>query len=221
MRRFVSLRTGLRTGRRTSRWTGPWTRVPAAFVAVAFALAGTGCAFLRPRPPEPWRLPPVESAPFRGSRVQEVVLEREGKSLRLTAMLETDGTVFTLAGLGPMGQRLIRITWTRDSVGQETDPSVPARIDGAAILRDVVFAHWPAESLREAMAGTAWSAAFDGPRRTLYRKGRPWLAVHPEAAGSAGPESGGDWLVIEHTAEGYSVKVRTVEEDAVPEREGA
>ena len=174
---------------------------------MAAGLALSGC-FMRPKPPEPWPLPKVADAPFRGNWVQTLRLERDGREMPLLAIIETDGTTLTLAGLSPAGQRLVRIAWIDGHVDQETDPGLPAKIDGAAVLRDVVFAHWPDTSLQAVLKGTRWSAAFAGATRTLNLGKRPWLTVTAET----GPD--GDGLLVDHKAEGYKVHVATVEKNA-------
>ena len=178
---------------------------PLAF-AIAFTLSGTGC-FLRPRPPEPWPLPKVADAPFRGDWVQTLTLERGEKRLPLLAVIETDGDSLTLAGLSPMGQRLVRITWRDGKVDQEIDPNLPVKIDGEAILRDVVLAHWPAASLQAVLAGTPWRAEFTDPQRKLFLGKRAWVSIAPETT----PD--GDGLLIDHVAEGFRVHVATVEKN--------
>lgn len=175
-----------------------------ALLAPAVLIAAAGC-FLRPRPPEPWPLPKVADAPFRGNWVQTLRLEREGRELPLLAVIETDGTTLTLAGLSPEGRRLVRIAWIDGHVDQELDPSLPPRFDGTAVLRDVVFAHWPDSSLRAVLAGTRWSATINDSARTLRLGKREWLKVTPET----GPD--GDGLLVDHILEGYKVHVATVE----------
>ena len=152
----------------------------------------SGCA-LPHRRPEPWALPRLETGTLTGRYVQSLRLERQGKTLELMAVIENDGKAFTLVGLSPMGQRLMRLTWSEGRVAQESDPGLPVRIDGEAILRDVVFVNWPEAALRTVFAGTRWSARFDGGARSLDWNGRPWIVVRPEvasadAAGSAVPD---------------------------------
>ena len=143
-----------------------------------------------------------------GRYVQSLGLERGGKTLGLTAVIENDGSTFTLVGLGPMGQRLIRLTWADGKVAQESDPRLPVAIDGQAILRDVVFANWPEAALKTVFADTRWRATFTGGERRLAWNGRPWLTVRPDSAGAATGN------LVDHIAEGYRVHVATVERDA-------
>jgi hypothetical protein len=174
-----------------------------------------GCASMQRRP-VPWSLPKPQDGPIQGRWVQTLVLERDGKSMELLAVIENDGKEIVLVGMTPMGQRLVRITWSDAKVDQETDPNIPVRIDGESILRDVVFANWPEDGLRAAFAGTGWSASFDGPVRSLAWNGKPWLQVRP---GPAPKDSGlssdslglGDPQIVDHIAEGYRILVTTVE----------
>ncbi len=178
-----------------------------------------GCAH---RSPDPWALPPVEAGVMTGRYVQSLRLERQGRTLELMAVIENDGNTFTLVGLSPMGQRLLRLTWSGGKVAQESDPNLPVHIDGEAILRDVVFANWPEAALRTVFADTRWRAAFSGADRSLAWNGRPWLSVRPDT-GAAGPMENTDTaggaastpgIVVDHLAEGYRVHVATVERDA-------
>jgi hypothetical protein len=186
---------------------------PAALAALAALVAG--CALMQRRP-VPWSLPKVQDGPIQGRWVQTLALEREGKSMELLAVIERDGGDIVLVGMTPMGQRLIRIRWSDGKVDQDTDPNIPVRIDGGSILRDVVFANWPEESLKAAFAGTGWSAGFDGPRRTLAWNGKPWLEVRPEpvpadTGRTADSLDLGDPQLVDHIAEGYRIRVTTVE----------
>ena len=176
--------------------------------ALALSWVATGC-FLRPHPPAPWPLPKVAAGPIRGNWVQTLLLERDGKDLRLLAVIESDGDSLTLAGLSPMGQRLVRITWRDGKVDQETDPNLPVKVDGEAILRDVVFANWPPEALQAVMAGTAWKPEFKGPERMLYMGDRLWQTAAPEAL----PDGEGEGLLVDHVTEKYRVHVATVEKN--------
>lgn len=177
-----------------------------------------GCA-LTQRRPVPWSLPKVQDGPILGRWVQTLVLERDGKSMELLAVIESDGKELILVGMTPMGQRLVRIIWSDGKVDQETDLNIPVRIDGEAVLRDLVFANWPEETLRAVFAGTGWSAGFDGPRRSLAWNGRPWLLVRPETAprdsgvstGNADSLGLGDPQIVDHIAERYRIHVTTVE----------
>ncbi|MDB5050189.1 MAG: hypothetical protein JWO30_3260 [Fibrobacteres bacterium] len=173
-------------------------------------LLTTGCALMHPRPTA-WDLPPLETGTMPGRRVQSLRLERQGKSLELMAVIENDGKTFTLAGLSPMGQRLVLITWSGGKVAQESDPNLPVAIDGEAILRDIVLVNWPESSLTRVFAKTGWSADFKGPERKLSWRGRPWVSVRPEAG--EGGETG-EGVLVDHLAEGYQVHVTTVERDS-------
>jgi hypothetical protein len=168
------------------------------------ALFMSGCAGLMHRRPVPWALPKVGDGHIPSRWVQSVSLERDGRSLQLLAVIETDGKELTLVGLSPMGQRLVRITWADGKVAQEQDPNVPVHIDAESILRDVVFVNWPPESLQSVFAKTGWKAVFEGPRRDLSWEGRPWLSVKPELDGS---------MTVDHLVEGYKVHVSTVEQE--------
>jgi hypothetical protein len=180
---------------------------------------------LRPHPLAPWPLPGPGAGPIRGNWVQTVKLERGGRELSLLAVIECDGTVLTLAGLTPAGQRLMRITWRDGRIEQESDPNLPAKVDGEGILRDLVLAYWPRAALDSALAGTEWSVAFSEGRRTLSARGKSRIVIEPEAAtpatdsasasAASGPApasaDGSGNLRIRHLREKYAVHVATVE----------
>jgi hypothetical protein len=201
-------------------------------LALGLALCLAGCS-LRPRPLEPWPMPGPAAGPIRGNWVQTVRLERGGRELSMLAVIECDGTTLTLAGLTPAGQRLVRITWRDGRIEQESDPNLPAKVDGEAILRDMVLAYWPQAALDSALAGTEWTLAFADGSRTLSARGKARVIAAHEAAtamaagavtaGGTVPAPGagvsrdpgsGDSLSIRHVREGYVVHVATVERTA-------
>jgi hypothetical protein len=210
--------------------------------ALCLALSLAACS-LRPRPLAPWPMPGPAAGPIRGNWVQTVRLERGGRELSLLAVIECDGTTLTLAGLTPAGQRLVRIAWRDGRIEQESDPNLPAKVDGEAILRDMVLAYWPKAALDSALAGTEWTLAFADGSRTLSARGKARVIVAPESPASApagaaaqapeaadsmtagamtaggkvpapGPGVTGDSLSIRHVREGYVVRVATVERTA-------
>lgn len=187
----------------------PVSRAALAALALLLGAAVSGCALLHRRP-EPWGLPGVGAGPAPVRWVQSLTLSHQGKSVDLMAVIESDGKTLTLVGLSPMGQRLVRITWTDGKIDQESDPNIPVHIDGEAILRDVVFVNWPEAALHTVFAGTHWRAGFAGADRTLAWKGRPWLSVRPDSAGADGKPG----VVVDHLAEGYQVHVKTLEQEA-------
>ena len=202
----------MRLSRKLGRNLGrkPISSAARAALAMLLSLAVTGCALMHRRP-EAWALPAVGTGPAPVRWVQSLTLAHQGKSMDLMAVIESDGKTFTLVGLSPMGQRLVRITWTDGKVDQESDANIPVPIDGEAILRDVVFVNWPEAALQTVFAGSHWKAGFQGANRTLSWKGRPWLSVRPDGAAGAEGKPG---VVVDHLVEGYQVHVKTVEEDA-------
>jgi Protein of unknown function (DUF3261) len=182
----------------------------AGLMALAFALSA--CS-LRPYPLKPWPMPGPAAGPIRGNWLQTVRLERGGRELSLLAVIECDGTALTLAGLTPAGQRLVRIDWREGRIEQESDPNLPAKVDGEGILRDLVLAYWPQAALDSALAGTEWSIAYAKGTRTLSARGQARIAVAPESAGVSGAAAG-EALRIRHFREGYEVRVATVERTA-------
>lgn len=176
-------------------------------LGLSLALSLAACS-LRPRPLAPWPMPGPAAGPIRGNWVQTVRLERGGRGISLLAVIECDGSVLTLAGLTPAGQRLVRITWRDGRIEQESDPNLPAKVDGEAILRDLVLAYWPRAALDSALAGTEWSVAFADGTRTLSARGKARIAVAPAARATG---AAGDDLEIRHLREGYAIHVATVE----------
>jgi hypothetical protein len=167
--------------------------------------------------PTAWSLPPLAASPIHGRWVQRLTLMRGSHRLDLMAVIENDGSVFTLVGLSPFGQRLIRITWSQGCVHQETDPRIPVAIDGLAILRDVVVVHWPQQALQTVFANSDWRLIVGDHSRILTWQGRPWLEIHTDLGEPGEPGDPGDptsrTVVINHVVEGYVVRVTTVERD--------
>lgn len=158
--------------------------------------------------PTPWHLPKDGSGLGAGRWLQSLTLEHKEKSIGLLAVIESDGKNLTLVGLSPMGQRLMRITWSEGKVQQETDPHMPVAIDGEAILRDVVLVNWPEEILWPLFAKTEWKVTFDGPKRELYWGHRLWLSVKPDSF------DGAKSILVDHHAEGYKVHVSLLEHES-------
>jgi len=120
----------------------------------------------------------------------------------MVALLAREGSTVTLAALSPLGQRLMKLTWDRQGVQCQVDPSVGAGFDAQQALRDLVFASWPPEALRAALVGGPWSAAFDPDgRRTLSCGGRIRLSVSGRTDSPQGQ-------VLRHLPEGYSITVK-------------
>jgi hypothetical protein len=179
--------------------------MPAALAAALL----TACAAARPRlEAGAWPLPSVADSPFVEARWQQLRLERDGRSLDLLAVLEPLEGGLQLAGLTPDGRRLLTLRWDALGFSADRSPGVPDFVDPGLVLRDLVLAHWPAESLRRALAGSAWDLEEDaaGGRRLLWY-GRLHLELRPEPGGRR----------LLHPLEGYSVVVRDLEED--PEQE--
>jgi uncharacterized protein DUF3261 len=172
----------------------------------ALLVLGIGCS----ERPVPWELPPVSDCPFHGRWVQSLNIEHEGHVLTLMAVIESDGMMVTVVGLSPLGQRILRITWTQGKIAQETDPNITVPIDGSAILRDVVFAHWPVQALQKVFAHTDWQIIQKKQARILLWHGHPWMTVESlSIAADASAES----ILVNHLIEGYQVRVTTVEND--------
>lgn len=165
-----------------------------------------GCAAIHPGSPPPWVLPDPGLAPFQGQLLQSVRVGKDGHDLEFLAVLAHVGDTVTLVALGPLGQRLLTLTWGPQGVKKELAPAVAAQLaaghfDPESALRDMVLATWPRASIEAALGAGPWSLRQDAQgRRELWCQGRRRVAVHDTPEGT----------LIEHEPEAYRVSVKTL-----------
>ena len=69
-----------------------------------------------------------------------------------------------MAGLGPLGNRMLSLSWDGVVLTKERDPAVPSRLPGADILRNLQLAYWPEDVLRRALQ-PGWDLKLETAKR--------------------------------------------------------
>lgn len=153
----------------------------AACVLLVQSCAETG----RPRAPL-WPLPDPAQAPFEGERLQDVELRGPRGGAHFLAVLQHEGGTVVLVGLSPLGQRLVRATWSAAGVTVDTALEAAPYLDADLMLRELAFALWPRPALEAALQGGPCTAEFGPGRRSLLVGGKPVLEVEQDAGGDPG-----------------------------------
>lgn len=126
----------------------------------------TGCASPRcpdiPGGPRYCLQPSTAVAPF--TALQDIRIRRGDLDERLIAQLEVDTAGMRLAGLTPLGQKVLSAEFDND---QARGVSLAGdRFDPRALLSLVQIATWPADSVAAGL-DDGWEIAHDGAARRL------------------------------------------------------
>ncbi|HNB42579.1 MAG TPA: DUF3261 domain-containing protein [Burkholderiaceae bacterium] len=106
--------------------------------------------------------------------LQDIRIRRGELDERLIAQLEVDAAGMHLAGLTPMGQRILEAHF--DNKTASASSLAGDRLDARALLSLVQLATWPAESVRAGL-GDDCILAETPALRHLLRDGRPIMDV--------------------------------------------
>lgn len=106
--------------------------------------------------------------------LQDIRIRRGDLDERLIAQLEVDAEGMRLAGLTPMGQRVLEASF--DNREARAESLAGDRVDARALLSLVQLATWPAESVRAGLGDDCILAETPAMRR-LQRDGRTIMAV--------------------------------------------
>ena len=168
-----------------------------------------GCAALKPRPLDPglFLLQP-QAAGVELSVTQALVFSKGASRFESVAALEVGPEAVSLAGLGPMGNRMLALRWDGKKLEKESDPSLPPDLPLELILRDVQLAFWPVEAVREAIKGGGWTLEDEGLRRTLRKDGADVVRIRYD-----GPRRWHSNVIFEHISLGYRLDINTVEDE--------
>jgi hypothetical protein len=145
-------------------------------------------------------------APFQGQVQQDVEVRGPRGGTHFLAVLERHPDGVVLVALSPLGQRLLRATWTRAGVAVEMAPEAAPYLDPREALRDLAFALWPPQALAAALKGGPFSAEFGAEHRVLRRGNRELLRVELRRDGDA------KLWVLSHKGRPGEIRVRSVEE---------
>jgi hypothetical protein len=171
-----------------------------------------GCAALKPMPVPPPPPPATRgiallspsSAGFSATLTQEISLIRGSRRFDALAVVEISSETLTLAGLGPMGNRMMALSWDGAVLTKELDPSIPWYLPFADILRNVQLVYWPEEALRRSLR-PGWELKLEPGRRGLLNRGKEVIAVRYRG------DPFKDTVEIEDNDAGYTTILKTVE----------
>ncbi len=163
-------------------------------------------AQVRLAPRVSFRLCPPEAAPDFFANQEVVFGARGGHQEILLATIENRGGVLNLVASTPLGQTLFIVRVQSGTVTVDARVPLPDRLDPRLLPALVQFALWPAEAVRAGLdPGTRLEQ--DGPRRTLWRRGKVVWTVTRE--GEAPPFRS---LLLEHPGLGLTLRIRTLDE---------
>lgn len=183
-------------------WRRPWTR---RLLLLAAVLLLAGCAGHRPRSQAP--LPPLRLSPAglpTPLALQQQLNFRFGPVQReLEALLEADATQVQLV-VQAMGQTGLRVRWDGRQLQEQRAAWLPRQVRAGRVLDDLQFALWPTGAIAAALP-PGWQVSDDGRLRCLRHAGQDALCLRRDADGA---------LELDNLAEGYSLRIRSVEPEA-------
>lgn len=171
-----------------------------------------GCAALKPAPPRP---PPPKavhgsvllsprSAGFNATITQQITLVKGSSRYDAMGVIEISSYNFTVVGMGPIGNRLVALSWDGVAVRKELDASVPSRLPVEDILRQVQLVYWPMSALRPALL-PGWELKNEAGSRELLDRGKAIIAIRYLGDRFA------DLIEVEDKAVGYKIIIKTLE----------
>ncbi|MEO0036513.1 MAG: hypothetical protein RLZZ501_2536 [Pseudomonadota bacterium] len=148
---------------------------------VLLALLLSACAEAPPPPVVATVAPGVTLALAAAGRgepvevVQLVAADHGDDTFLLEARLSAGPGRLLLVGTDPMGRRAMRLDWHDGRLEIERAPWVPEDLPPANVLADLMLLFWPAELVRDALAGA--ELIEDGDTRLLRRDGQDLVVV--------------------------------------------
>jgi hypothetical protein len=160
------------------------------------------CATLPPQPQDPglFLLKPQDA----GQNLdlsQNLSFQRGKFSFEGLAQLEIRPDHVALAGLSPLGNRVMSFRWDGKDFVEERDPSLPPQFPLKLILRDLQLAYWPAISV-EAALPAGWSLAEKPSEREILHGADPEIRIH-----YSDTEHWHHGLLFENLALGYRIQI--------------
>lgn len=147
-------------------------------------LAMGGCASVGPgspctgTPAGDYCLQPTTAvAPF--SALQRIDFSMGARHETLVANLEVDAAGLRLAGLTPLGQKVLQVAYDNRRVAIET--SLPERVaDASQIVALIQLALWPASSVRSGLQDDGVQVQEDGRMRRFVKNGQMFFSISRE-----------------------------------------
>jgi hypothetical protein len=148
-----------------------------AALLVLLLAALAGC-----RPSFPFALRSAASGP-RYFATQDVVFRLPGGEVQhLLTTVENDGATLTIVASSPLGQTLFILRTTEAGVAVDARVPLPKGFDPALLPTLVQLGDWPLEEVRRGLP-PGMELQESGSRRTLLRRGRPFLELDREGQG--------------------------------------
>jgi len=167
-----------------------------------------GCAALKPRPLDPglFLLAPA-GAGIEISLNQALTFIKGDKRYESLAMVQVDKGSVSVAGIGPLGNRMLTLHWDGKKLDEERDPGLPQELPARLMLRDLQLAYWGADSVKAAL-GRGWSLDDSPLARVISKGGSAVISIR-----YAGPDHWHERAIFEHLGLGYRLEVSPVQED--------
>jgi len=141
--------------------------------------------------------------------VQMITAHHDGQEFAFEAHLSITSQRVLLAGVDPMGQRVMTVTWQDNDIKVDASPFLPKEVRPGAMLADIVALYWPEAVVRRALAPAGGTLAATPDTRAVFdSKGREVLRAEYQS-GSDHPWSGG--LHYRNLAWGYDIDVETLQ----------
>lgn len=104
------------------------------------------------------------------STLQQSVLTVRGERVTMLARIESDPRGLRFAGMTPLGQTLMSVSWENGALRADLPPALAARFDPALLPALVQIAMWPAASVRAGLSPELELIEEEPNRRKLRRK---------------------------------------------------
>lgn len=175
-------------------------------ILVGIVLSLAGCSSLTPAGNcAAWQemaycLQPTSAiAPF--SALQKIELHRAGRTETLIVSLEADQKGLRLAGLTPLGQKVMQAVFdNRDLTVEAALPEGDAL--GRQILALVQLVWWPTQAVRQGLPSGGPLLEEEPGRRRLVRDGRQLLAISYDGSGQ---------VAVEDSTLGLDIRIEDLE----------
>lgn len=86
------------------------------------------------------------------STLQQSVLSAGEQRLTLITRIENDANGLRFAGITPLGQTLISVSWENDKLRADLPPALASRLDPAFLPALTQMALWPADQVRAGLS---------------------------------------------------------------------
>jgi hypothetical protein len=145
--------------------------------------------------------------------VQSVTIEAQGRQTTLIATLEVDKSGIRMAGLTPLGQKLVTVEYDNESVRAEHHIEAARPLDPALLLALLQLALWPESEVAAGLVSPLRLASA-GNSREIVAGDRVVLTI--ERDGNVPPYRE---LRIKSSSFGFALMIRTVSSAATAKDE--